>query len=164
MRTLFWVWMGLFYHIVHFSTINPAAWIFGICFVVQGLLFLLSGAIQDKLAFGFSFKPIPIIGACFILYAMIAYPLLGLGFGHTYPQAPMFGVAPCPTTIFTFGVLLWARKTASAHLLIIPLLWSIVGMGAAVNLRVPQDYGLAIDGVMGTILILIQNRKMKRTV
>jgi len=27
-------------HIVHFSVINPAAWIFGIFFILQGLLFL----------------------------------------------------------------------------------------------------------------------------
>ena len=74
----------------------------------------------------------------------------------------MFGVAPCPTTIFTFGILLWAVKSVPAYLLIIPLIWSIVGMSAAVNLRVPQDYGLVVAGVLGTALILIQNRKVKR--
>ena len=74
----------------------------------------------------------------------------------------MFGVAPCPTTIFTFGILLWATKSVPAYLLVIPLLWSIVGMSAAVNLRVPQDYGLVVAGVLGTVLILIQNRRVKR--
>ena len=78
----FWIWMGAFYHIVHFSVINSAAWIFGIFYIVQGLLFLLIGTIQDKLAFRFSSKPLPIIGACLILYAMVVYPLLGMRFGH----------------------------------------------------------------------------------
>jgi hypothetical protein len=159
---LFWVWMGLFYHIVHFSVINSAAWIFGIFYILQGLLFFLIGTIFERLAFRFILKPLPIIGGCFILYAMVIYPLLGISFGHLYPKTPMFGVAPCPTTIFTFGILLWATKPVPGYLLIIPLLWAIVGMSAAVNLRVPQDYGLVVAGVLGTVLILIQNRKVQR--
>lgn len=158
---LFWLWMGIVYHMIHFSVINPVARIFGIAFVLQGLLFLLMGTIFPKLSLRFILKPIPIIGACFMLYAIIIYPILGISFGHYYPNAPMFGVAPCPTTIFTFGLLLWATKPVPAYLLIIPFLWSIVGMSAAVNLRVPQDYGLVVAGVLGTILILIQNRKAK---
>ncbi len=159
---LFWIWMGVFYHIGHFSVINPAAWIFGIFYILQGLLFFLIGTIFGRLAFRFILKPLPIIGALFILYAMVIYPLLGLSFGHSYPRTPMFGVAPCPTTIFTFGILLWTTKSVPAYLLLIPLLWSIVGMSAAVNLRVPQDYGLVVAGVLGTALILTQNRKAKR--
>jgi hypothetical protein len=158
---LFWIWMGIFYHIIHFTAINAAAWIFGIVFVLQGLLFLLVGTLFQRLVFRFILKPLPIIGACFILYATVIYPLLGISFGHSYPRSPMFGVAPCPTTIFTFGVLLWATKPVPAYLLVIPLLWSIVGMSAAVNLRVPQDYGLVVAGVLGTALILIQNHKAK---
>ena len=157
----FWVWMGVFYHIVHFSMINPAAWIFGFFYILQGLLFLLIGTVFGRLAFRFIPKPLPVIGVCFILYAMVAYPLLGIRFGHSYPRAPMFGVAPCPTTIFTFGILLWATKPVPAYLLVIPLLWSIVGMSAAVNLQVAQDYGLVVAGFIGTALTLIQNRKAR---
>ncbi len=73
----------------------------------------------------------------------------------------MFGVAPCPTTIFTLGILLWTTKSVPGYLLVIPFLWSIIGMSAAVNLRVPQDYGLVVAGILGTALILIQNRKAK---
>jgi hypothetical protein len=158
----FWLWMGAFYHMLYFRVINPAAWVFGIFYILQGLLFLLVGTIFSRLAFRFSLKPLPIIGACFIFYAMVVYPLLGAGFGHSYPRAPMFGVSPCPTTIFTFGILLWTTKSVPVYLLVIPLLWSIVGMSAAVNLHVPQDYGLVVAGLLGTALILIQNRKAKR--
>ena len=159
---LFWVWMGVFYHIIYFSEINSAAWIFGIFYLVQGMLFLLIGSISGRLSFRFSLQPLPIIGGCFIVYAIAVYPLLGIASGHAYPRAPVFGVAPCPTTIFTFGLLLWATKPVPAYLLVIPLLWSIVGMGAAVKLQVLQDYGLVVAGVIGTILILFQNRKSRR--
>jgi hypothetical protein len=153
--------MGISYHIIHFSVINPAARIFGIVFVLQGLIFLLVGTIFGGLAFRFILKPLPVIGACFIVYAMVVYPLLGLSFGHSYPRAPMFGVAPCPTTIFTFGILLWSKKPVPVYLLIVPLLWSVIGMSAAVSLRVPQDYGLFVAGIAGTVLMLAEHRKHK---
>jgi hypothetical protein len=94
----------------------------------------------------------------------VIYPLLGLAFDHSYPRVALFGVAPCPTTIFTFGILLWTTKSVPVYLLVIPFLWSIIGGSAALNLRVPPDYGLVVTGVLGTPLILIQNRKAKRPV
>ncbi|MBI4765865.1 MAG: hypothetical protein HY787_14915 [Deltaproteobacteria bacterium] len=160
---LFWIWMGLFYHIIYFSVINPVAKVFGFFYILQGLLFLFFGMILGKLSFRFTLKPVPIIGACFILYAMVVYPLLGLSFGHSYPRAPLFGVTPCPTTIFTFGLLLWATEGVPVYLLIIPLFWSFLGISAAVTLRVPQDYGLLVAGVLGMVLILVQNQKLKRS-
>jgi hypothetical protein len=35
---LFWIWMGSVYHISHFSTINPSALVFGVLFIVQGII------------------------------------------------------------------------------------------------------------------------------
>jgi hypothetical protein len=159
---LSWIWMGIVYHIMHFAKINPVARIFGAFFIVQGLLFLVIGAVSGKLSFQFSLKPLPVIGACFILYALAIYPVLGSLFGHTYPRAPMFGVAPCPATIFTFGMLLWTTRPVPAYLLAIPLLWALIGLSAATSLRVPQDYGLVVAGVLGTVMVLLQNRKAAR--
>jgi hypothetical protein len=159
----FWIWIGVFYYIIYFSVINPIAPMFGIFFVLQGVLFLLIGTIQGRLPFRLSGKTLPILGACFVLYAMVIYPLLGFGFGHSYPRAGMFGIAPCPTCIFTFGILLWAIKPVPAYLLILPLLWSFFGIIAAVNWRVHEDYGLVVAGVLGTILILSRNRKFKKS-
>jgi hypothetical protein len=48
-------------------------------------------------------------GALLVFYAMVIYPLLDSVLGHGSPQAPLFGVTPCPTTIFTFG-LLWRDR------------------------------------------------------
>jgi hypothetical protein len=157
---IFWVWMGAVYHIGHFSTINPAARVFGVMFIVQGVLFFLFGVVKPGLSFSPSRTAYSMVGMIFVLYAMALYPLLGSAFGHHYPAAPMFGVAPCPTTIFTVGVLLWASSRVPVLLLPIPLLWSIVGMSAAISLRVPQDYGLFVAGVLGTIMIVLRNRNM----
>jgi hypothetical protein len=156
---LFWLWMGVVYHILFFSPINPAARLFGILFVLQGILFLAFGVFTDRLRFGFSSNFRSVTGLVFLLYAMIVYHLLGSVFGHVYPQIPVFGVAPCPTTIFTFGMLLLAKKPVPIPILIIPFLWSLVGMSAAVHLRVPQDFGLLVAGVMGTALVLLQRAR-----
>jgi hypothetical protein len=160
---IFWIWMGVFYHIMYFSRINPAAYIFGPLFIMQGMFFLGIGTIRGRLPIFFRKNIFTITGACFIFYALAVYPLLGLSFGHSYPNAPLFGVAPCPTTIFTFGILLWVRGSAPYLLLVIPFLWSLIGMSAAMYLRVPQDYGLAVAGIIGTVFILIQNSIAKKS-
>ena len=160
----FWIWIGVFYYSIYLSVINPAARILGFFYVLQGVLFLLIGTIRGKLSFTLSRKPLPIAGVCFVLYAMVIYPLLGLAFGHSYPRGGVFGVAPCPTTIFTFGLLLWATKPVPAYLLIIPLFWSFFGIIAAVNWRVYEDYGLVVAGVLGTVLSLIRNRNFRGVV
>jgi hypothetical protein len=44
---------------------------------------------------------------------------------------------------------------------VIPLIWSIIGTMAAVSLQVPQDYGLGIAGIVGTILVIMRNRDLR---
>ena len=63
-----------------------------------------------------------------------------------WTRAPVFGVAPCPTTIFTFAVLIVLR--APLKLSLIPLLWAAIGTSAAVLLGVKEDFGLAAAGLM----------------
>jgi hypothetical protein len=158
---LYWIWMGVVYHLLFFSPINPAARIFGVLFILQGVLFLHQGTLKNAVRFKPGGNAITVLGIVFIAYAMIVYPLLGAWFGHVYPRTPVFGVAPCPTTIFTFGILLMTELRIPLRLVWIPLLWSFVGMGAAVGLRVPQDYGLFIAGIVGTAVLLLRNRRRR---
>jgi hypothetical protein len=87
-------------------------------------------------------------------YALVVHPLIGLFGPHPYPATPLFGVAPCPTVIFTLALLLLSN--ARWRLVFIPLLWSAVGGSAAVLLAVPQDYGLILAGALLLILRLAQ--------
>ncbi|MHB9029670.1 MAG: DUF6064 family protein [Candidatus Latescibacterota bacterium] len=155
----FWLWIGIAYHLVFFARINPAARLFGILFIVQGLLFLWAGIFRNSLSFAFRANVYGWTGALFILYAMLIYPILGFLQGHGYPQSPSFGITPCPGTIFTFGLLLWTLRPVKKYLLIIPFLWSLVGAFAAFSLGIREDLGLLAAGVIGTVMIVMRDRK-----
>jgi len=58
----FWAWMGLVYHILYFSLINKAAYLFGTAFIIQSFLFLYYGAIKQKIQLKFNLKIPGVIG------------------------------------------------------------------------------------------------------
>lgn len=151
--TALWLWMGVVYHLIFFSTINKAAPLFAALFIFQALIFIFAGALNSRLSFGFRYDVPGILGAVLITYALIGYPITGMAFGHVYPAAPTFGV-PCPTTIFTFGLLLSAGVNAGFYVLLIPMLWSLMGLWAAISLGMYEDLGLAVSGLSaaGTML------------
>ncbi len=145
-----WLWTGVVYHVAFFSAVNPAAYVFGTLCVIQGFLFLWVGFRQGA-EFRATLGWRQSVGSFFIIYALLLYPALGMKFGHLFPNAPTFG-APCPTTIFTFGILLWAAKIPR-YLVVIPALWSLLGFTAAFTLGVYEDIGLLVAGVVGTVII-----------
>lgn len=136
-----WLWMGAIYHLTFFRRINPAAVLFGTAFVAQAALFAWFG-VRRGLRFAAPRGWSGMAGGALMLFALGVYPLLGYAAGHRYPATPTFGL-PCPTTIFTLGLLLWAWPAPPRLLLVIPSLWAIVGTAAALQLGVPQDFGLA---------------------
>jgi hypothetical protein len=78
--------------------------------------------------------------------------------GSGYPAMPMFGIAPCPVTIFTFGVLMLARGHVQLWLLAVPVTWSLIGGTAAFLLRVPQDGFLLVSGLVSVPALLMRER------
>ena len=150
---LMWSWTGVAYHWFYFSAINFAAWVFGAAFVVQGAIFLSCGAIQNRLQFEYVRATRPALGVALIVYAGAIYPAIGMSLGHSYPNAPVFGITPCPVTIFTFGCLLLLRSPMRWWVVVIPVLWSLIGGTAAFLLDAPQDWLLLVSGVATTALL-----------
>ena len=156
---LMWMWTGIAYHWLHFSSVNPAAWSFGFASVLQGGIFLIVGTLRGRMRFGFRSNLRSIVGLTFILYAGVIYPVLGIALGHSYPRAPLFGVTPCPVTIFTFGWLLLLRAPIQWWVIAIPVMWSLIGGSAAFLLDVPQDWLLLVGGVL-TAALLAKSHKL----
>jgi hypothetical protein len=161
--SFFFLWIGIIYQLMFFTEINKAAYLFGVLFIIQGILFFIYGVYLDKLEFSFKNNYLNYTGIFFILYAMLIYPLLGSVLGHSYPNSPTFGL-PCPTVIFTFGVLLFIKNKISIFVLIIPVLWSLIGFNAAIYFTIYEDMGLLIAGIAGLGLLLFNNRRFKNVV
>ena len=140
-----WTWMAVVYHWVFFQKINPAAALFGILFLIQALIFLWSARSRPGIEPANNVGA-TLAGAVLMLYALVIYPALGFVSGHQYPAAPTFGL-PCPTTIFTFGLILFARQRWSPAVLVIPTIWSVIATSAAFRLGMIEDLALPVAAV-----------------
>jgi Family of unknown function (DUF6064) len=157
--SFFWLWMGIVYHILFFSIINKAAYLFGTLFITQGILFLIFGVFQNKLSFQFQKDKYGVTGIFLIAFALIIYRVLGCFLAHVYPSSPSFGL-PCPTTIFTFGILLLNQKRCPIGILIIPFIWSIIGFVAALQFGILEDTGLLLASLATTTMLIYRNKKI----
>lgn len=159
--TFCWILMGAGYHLGFFRAVSGVALPAGVLFILTGLGFAALTA-RQRLAFAGRRDAWALLGVALILDAMLAYPLIGMAAGHGYPRAPVFGVAPCPTAIFTFGVLLLSARPVPGALLVVPAAWSLFATSAAVLLGVTEDLALPVAGVAGTAGVLLRNRALRR--
>lgn len=131
-----WTWTAVAYHLFFFTRINPAAWAFAMLFLVEAALLAWFAWRQPP-----QFAPVRsrrgALAAMLIGYAL-AYPLLAVAGGHTYPRVPTFGL-PCPTAILTIGVLIGAGRTFPRIAAVVPMVWSVIGGSAAVFFGVWAD-------------------------
>ena len=155
-----WLWTGVAYHGMHFSAISNGAWCFAALFVVQGLMFVEAGVLRARLSFGPSRGWTSWLGWALVAYSSMVYPLLGQLLGHGYPAMPMFGITPCPVTLFTFGLFLLTTKPIPRRLLVIPVVWSLIGGSAAFKLGITQDWPLLFSGI--TVLALLWRDHQRR--
>jgi hypothetical protein len=131
-----WLWSGVVYHALFFTTINPAAWWFAAMFVLEAAAFVWFGIARRSLVFHRDRTALHGIALVFVTYSL-AYPFLVMLSGHLPPRAPLFAV-PCPTTVFTTGLLLTARP-ARAALVIVPTIWAVIGGTAAFAFGMTPD-------------------------
>jgi len=148
-----WVWLGAVYHMGFFARINPVAYGFGALSIVGGILFAWQGVIHRRLSFAFDNSFRAVSGLALLMFALIGYPIWATLVGHAYPELPTFGL-PCPTAIFTIGVLALGDGTSLRAVLTAPILWSLVGSQAAFLLDVKPDLGLLVAGVVAVGLFL----------
>jgi hypothetical protein len=155
--SFFWIWMGLVYFFTFFSAINPAAYLFGTFFLLEGAFFLYHGVFLEKLLFKFHHDKNGISGLILVLFSLVGYPVLNYVFGHSYPTLPTFGL-PCPTTIFTFGILLQNDRKLPFSIYIIPLAWSLIGFTAAFKFGIIEDSALLVSALLTLFLVIIRTK------
>lgn len=147
-----WLWLALAYHWAFFSRINPLAGAFAAASIAGALLFLWYGVHRRRLRFRWQSRPMDWLGAALVGYALLVYPLLNALTGHRYPGSATFGL-PCPTTLFTLGVLAWLEWPYPRPVLVVPMLWCLVGVQAAFLLDMPADLALAPAALIALVLM-----------
>lgn len=154
---LLWIWIGIAYHLVFFTSINKAAYVFGGIFILQGLLFIIDTFIRQKLEFEFKRQIKDYIAYFFIIFGIIVYPILIYFLEESINSIITLGL-PCPSTILTFGFLMLSSKY-SKYLLIIPTLWTVIGTSAAFNFGVYPDYLMIISALLAIIYLVREKNK-----
>lgn len=163
MLAITWLLTGVGYHWLNFSSINKLAVFFGALFVIAGVLFAVEGSFRDRIQYRFAPDLRSGLAILLIVYALVAYPLVGLCVTAPWPETPVFGIAPCPTTIFTLGMLLVAQHRNRWLIALVPVLWALVGSTAAFMLDIPQDYGLAVAAVIFIASERMRTRSERRS-
>ena len=139
-----WAWSALAYHVAFFTRINPAAWLFAALFLAQALHLFRVGVVQRRLSFapwGNVWAPL----AWGLIAYSLAYPFLNAIDHRSLLRIPTFGL-PCPTTIFTAGVLMLATPRCWS-LSVAPVIWAAIGGSATFLLGVYADVALPIAGI-----------------
>lgn len=156
---LFWLWIGLAYHVAFFSQINAVAYGFAALSLVGAGIFLWEGLFRRRLQFSWMPGARGTIGIVLVGFALVIYPAWSWIAGHSYPAMPTFGL-PCPTAIFSIGALAFLVRPYPRSPFIVPILWCVVGSQAAFQLDVPQDLSLIFAGVVALILLVLANRSI----
>lgn len=151
-----WLFSAGFF-IFALEPIYKPAYAFGALFIFQSAIFVAC-AVKPQLSFAVGRDAYTVVGFLFIAFAMIGYPILGYLIGHRFPQSPPFGLAPCPLSVFTFGVLLLADSRVPKRVIGIPFLYALGGI-LAVSIGMTEDLAMLLAGTVGTAMILYRDAK-----
>lgn len=137
-----WLWAGIVYDKRFLLRLSLSGEIFGSLFIAEAGLLLIT-AWQNGTSFECASRPAAVAGSAILVYTLFLYPALAVFFGQQYPALPTFG-APCPVTIFTFGIFCLLTTSIPRFAIAIPVLWAVIGTYAAIGFGVREDLGLLV--------------------
>ena len=150
----YFAWVG----IVFFGVIDSGMTLWAAVFILEAILLLVAGIMRRDLVFAPRSSLSSVLGTVFIFYALVAYPIIGVLGGHPLRMLPVFGLAPCPTVIFAFGLLLWARPPAPKYVLLLPLAWALNAAPSNLAMGNVPDFVLILVGVITVGLLIWRDR------
>ena len=150
-------WVAIAYFAWQMPGMN-LSWLWAAVFTLQAVLLLMAGTVRSDLVIRPRKDVTSALGAVFIGYALIGYPVLGLLGGHPLHNLPVLGLSPCATVVFFSGLLLWARPPVPKYLLPLPLAWALVAAPPDLAMGVTADYGMLIAAVLTVGLIIWRDR------
>jgi len=157
-----WVWVGAAHQLQHMATLNFMAPIYGIAWIVEGVLIAFTCTVLGRLRFRFGGDFRGWTGLGLAVFGLFGYPLVALLLGISWRALPLAGMAPDPTVIFTAGILVATRERPPLHLFVIPLGWAGVAAMSAYLLNFPLDYAVSVAVLAAAVLAI--RMRMRSTI
>jgi len=153
----YFAWIGIAYFAwqmpgMHYSSLWAAV------FTLQAVLLVVAGVLRSDLVIRPRWDLASGVGAVFIVYSLIGYPLVGLAGGHPLRTLPVLGMSPCVTVVLFFGLLLWARPPAPKYVLLLPLAWALGAAPPDLGRGIIPDYGMLVAALITAGLIIWRDR------
>jgi Family of unknown function (DUF6064) len=157
----FWVWVGVVFNVTYFARVSRMAVALAVLFVIEAVILIWSDAVSRRLGFRIRADAYGVVGGVLVFYAMVGYLGLEYLLGRVYPRSLPFGMVPCPTAIFTLGVLLWSRPRLPRSVLVIPTVYALTGV-IPVSKGLVEDVGLVVAGVLAACMMVLRDRRPTR--
>jgi len=134
--------------------------LFGLVHIVIAIFFFID-IFRAKIEFKFPETSGKRYFMLFLVFSAFAlFPLIEYMIGHLYPRIMLFGVAPCPTIIFSLALLIGAVPKVDKKIFILLIFTAICsGFISPIMLGVWADLLLLFTGVYG-LIILVKNWKL----
>lgn len=148
-----WLWCGLVFFPRHFAQYDFMAPVYGGAFAIEAgvLLWLLVWRQRPPASQPDGFGA---AGLVLAFLAIIGLPLVS-GLGEAgFAAARVVGIAPGPTVIVTFAILLLVERRPPWPAMAIPLLWCAVAAVTGWVLAVPEALTVALLGALAAGLLL----------
>jgi hypothetical protein len=150
----YFAWVG----IVFFGVIDSGMTLWIAAFILETILLLVAGIVRRDLVFAPRRNLSSVLGALFMFYALVAYPIIEMLGGYPLRESPLFGLAPCVTVFFAFGLLLWARSPVPKYVLLLPLAWALNAAPSNIAMGHVPDFPLILVGAVSVGLIIWRDR------
>jgi hypothetical protein len=147
-------WVG----IVFFGVIDSGMTIWVVAFLLEAILLLVAGLVRRDLVFAPRWNLSGVLGTVFMCYALVAYPIIEMLGGQPLRESPLFGLAPCVTVFFAFGLLLWARPPLPKYVLLLPLAWALQAAPSNLAMGHVADFPLILVGAVTAAVIIWRDR------
>jgi hypothetical protein len=149
-------WNGIVFFLVFAWSIISA--IASALFIIIGILFAMD-IFRKKTEFRLPVTKWQRYLTVFLIVLVFLYPLIGMAFGHSYPQTCM-PMAPCPLTVFAIALVAAAIPQVNRKVYAFLLPWAILSLPKCLGaLDCYEDCILFVAGVYGLVL-LVRNWKV----